>query len=158
VNAAKAGKNPEMTAFWRSLPPAKSTKRWEPRTSAPQVKLVDLLQNIAEKGGIQKPLKVSVMISAWDILESFDQNTTRPTDHFQKDWSLLYQYLLSNPELFDHRVYGVSACGGNPASQNEKNDQETMVKASPHERVWLKDDTESTRDITRPVRWLLGWD
>ncbi len=28
VNAAKIGRNPEMTALWRSLPPTQSTKRW----------------------------------------------------------------------------------------------------------------------------------
>ena len=29
-----------MTGYWRSLPAAPSRKRWEPRASAPQVKLV----------------------------------------------------------------------------------------------------------------------
>lgn len=158
VNAAKTGRNPEMSAFWRNLPPAQSAKRWEPRMSAPQVKLVDLLQIIAEKGGTKKPLPVTIMISAWDLIEAFEKPKTRPVDFFQKEWSLLHQYLLSNPELFSHRIYGVSACGGVAASGEEKNDQAKLVLVSPHERVWLKDDTEATRDITRPVRWLLSWD
>ncbi len=98
------------------------------------------------------------MISAWDIIESFENPKTRPSDFFHKEWSLLHQFLISNPELFNYHVYGVSACGGVTASGEKKNDQAKLVQSLPHERVWLKDDNEPTRDITRPVRWLLGWD
>jgi hypothetical protein len=153
INAAKSGRNSEMTALWQNLPQATpSVKPWEPRAAAQQLKLVDLLQIVAERGRIKKPLPLAIMISAWDLIESADKLTTRPDDFLQKEWSLLHQYLLANPELFRSRIYGVSARGGDNAAQAN------LVLLSPHERVWLKDGIECTKDLTRPVRWLLGWE
>ena len=153
INAAKNGRNPEMTALWQNLAPANSIpKPWQTRAAPAQVKLVDLLQIIAERGRTKKPLPLVVMISAWDLIESRDNPNTRPEEFLQKEWSLLHQYLLANPELFRSRIYGVSARGGN------EEEQASLILLSPQERVWLKDGAECTNDLTRPVRWLLGWE
>jgi hypothetical protein len=153
IHASKTGRNSEMTALWQNLPHAQATARpWDARAAAEQVKLADLLQVIAERGRAKRPLPLAVMISAWDLIESQNEPKTHPEQFLQKDWSLLHQYLLANPELFRSRVYGVSARGGNDEAQAE------LVQFVPHERVWLKDGAEVTKDLTRPIRWLLGWD
>lgn len=152
VNAAKCGRNPEMTEMWRNLPgPYQPPKRWEPRLAAEQVKLTDLLQVLVENGKPEQPVPLAVMISAWDLIESWDKPEMRPEKHLQNEWSLLSQYLSANPELYDSRVYGVSARGGGEGSK------ELLVQLAPSDRVWLKDGDEQTRDLTRPIRRLLKW-
>ncbi len=153
VNASKNGRNPEITGLWQNLPQVPAViKAWEPRASGEQVKLVDLLQIIADRGNTKQPLPLAVMISAWDVIELEREPHTRPDDFLKRDWSLLHQYLLANPELFRSHIYGVSARGGNDSAQA------SLVHLMPHERVWLKDGTEVTKDLTRPVRWLLDWE
>jgi hypothetical protein len=153
INASKTGRNSEMTALWQNLPQEPTTtKPWEPRAAAAQVKLVDLLQIIAERGRPRKPLPLATMISAWDLIESQEKPKITPEEFLRKEWSLLHQYLLANPELFRSHIYGVSARGGDDAAQAG------LVLLSPHERVWLKDGAEVTKDLTRPVRRLLGWE
>ena len=130
----------------------KITKPWEPRLAAKQVKLVELLQFISEQGQARQPLALAVMISAWDVIESEGKPKIRPEQFLKSEWSLLYQYLQANPELFRSRIYGVSARGGDDAAQAK------LFSLQPHERVWLKDGAEVTKDLTRLLRWLLGWE
>ena len=130
----------------------RTAKPWEPRFAAKQVKVVDLIQNIAEKGQIKQPIPLAVMLSAWDVIEPRGAPKIRPDEFLRTEWSLLHQYLQANPELFRSRIFGVSARGGGDSNQSE------LVRLLPHERVWLKDGVEVTKDITRPLRFLLGWE
>ena len=128
------------------------TKPWEARLAAKQVKLVELLQFISGHGQTRQPLALAVMISAWDVVESEEAPKIRPEVFLKSEWSLLYQYLQANPEQFRSHIYGVSARGGDDAAQAK------LLSLQPYERVWLKDGAEVTKDLTRPLRWLLGWE
>jgi hypothetical protein len=155
INAMHNGRNSEMTEAWRNLPldgPVRKAKQWMPRAAARQVKLVDLLQLVIDTGQMRKPLPVAVMISAWDVVEHFRAPNRRPQEFLRTEWSLVDQYLTANPELFHFRIFGVSARGGDDAAQAE------LTRLPPHERVWLKDGAEVSKDLTRPLRFLLGWD
>ena len=155
INAAVSGRNPEMTEAWKNLPQGEMPTKpnpWTARAAAKQVKLVELLQFISERGKTRQPLSLAIMISAWDVIESEISPKVRPEKFLEDEWSLLHQYLQANPELFRSRIYGVSARGGDDAAQTK------LVQLSPHERVWLKDGAEVTKDLTRPLRWLLDWD
>jgi hypothetical protein len=152
INSAQCGRNPEMTTLWQSAASANSPqKKWDPRFASQQVKLVDLLQIVAEQKSVKKPIPLAVMISAWDLIETFENPLRTPEEFLEQDWALLNQYIAANPEFFRSRIYGVSAMGGDGNAQSD------LVKMPPHERVWLKDGNDVTRDITRPIRWLLGW-
>jgi hypothetical protein len=141
-----------MTQLWKNSPDDKPTARpWEQRAAAKQVKLVDLLQFISDQAQTRKPLPLAVMISAWDLIESVEEPKITPEEFLRSEWSLLHQYLQANPERFRSRIYGVSARGGNDSAQAK------LTLLLPHERVWLKDGSEVTKDLTRPLRWLLGW-
>lgn len=154
VNAGKNGKNSEITALWRNLPQSeKPTKKvWEARRASEQVKLVDLLQMIVEFGEINKPLPVAVMISAWDLIEKPDQARMNPESFLKSDWSLLHQYLTTNPDTFQFKAFGVSARGGDDSAQPN------LLEFAPCDRVWLKLGGSVTKDLTLPLKWLLGWD
>ena len=155
INAAHNGRNSEISGAWinhQAGDPASQTKPWTPHEAAKQVKLVDLLQFVSEQGLTRKPLPLVVMLSAWDLIGSKTDLKEHPEKFLGRDWSLLHQYLKANSEMFRSKIYGVSARGGNDEAQA------ALALLPAHERVWLRDGDEITKDLTRPLRWLLSLD
>jgi hypothetical protein len=140
----------------------KSASEWQLEDASQQVKLVDLLQFIAEICPRQQPLRIAVMISAWDLVVNAPQLGPRsaaeipenPAEFLARHWPLLNQFLHSHTDTFRFRVFGVSARGG--GDSKEEIVRLTTEFAYPKDRVILVDDTHRSSDITRPVRWLLG--
>ena len=134
---------------------------WDPEKACQQVKLVDLLQFIAETIPQSQPLRVAVLISAWDLVEKAHKDTpglatempNHPQQFLARRWPLLDQYLQSQNTVFYSRVFGVSARGGGDSI-------EEIARLThfdrPTERVILVDDKHRSNDLTRPIRWLLG--
>ena len=75
-----------------------------------------------------------------------------PRAFLAREWPLLDQYLRSNAETFVRKVYGVSALGGTEEELKE------LSRVPPQDRVNLVEDTQSSKDLTRPLRWLLKLD
>lgn len=139
----------------------KPAKDWELEDAAQQVKLVDLMQFIAETKPWQGHLRVAVIISAWDLVEnapslgprSNAQIPNDPTKFFSIHWPLLDQYLLSHKDIFCFRIFGVSARGGGTSAT----DIARLTNLDrPCDRIIVVDDVQRSNDLTRPVRWLLG--
>ena len=126
---------------------------WSIENASKQVKLVDLLQFIAELR--DHPLRIAVAISAWDCVERNSERITpnEPSLFLSKEWPLLAQYLESNRSAFPFRTFGVSARGGG-TSADEIARLTKLVHA--RDRVILVDGEHRSNDLTRPVRWLLG--
>jgi hypothetical protein len=126
---------------------------WMIELASKQVKLVDLLQFVAELR--ETPIRIAVAISAWERVENAADGLVpkEPSRFLSKQWPLLNQYLESNRELFPFRIFGVSARGGGTTS--EEIERLTSLK-HPNERVILVDSDHRSNDLTRPVRWLLG--
>jgi hypothetical protein len=134
---------------------------WKLEDAAMQVKLVDLLQFIAESGPRGKPIRIAVIISAWDLVEKAQrigpgaatELPKHPAKFLAHCWPLLHQFLESNEDIFCYRVFGASARGGG----NTPAEIERLTSIDqPSERVILVDDDHRSTDLTRPVRWLLG--
>ena len=126
-----------------------------------QVKLVDLLQFVAESGERAQPIRIAVILSAWDLVEKAQrigpgmakELPKNPTRFLAHCWPLLHQFLESNEDVFCHRVFGVSARGGG----NSPDEIERLTSIDqPSDRVILVDDEHRSKDLTRPIRWLLG--
>jgi Double-GTPase 1 len=134
---------------------------WKLEDAAMQVKLVDLLQFIAESITLDKPMRIAVILSAWDLVEKAQTIgpgaaialPKHPAKFLAHCWPLLHQFLESNEEMFCYRVFGASARGGG----NSKAEIERLTNIDqPSERVILVDEDHRSTDLTRPVRWLLG--
>ena len=127
---------------------------WHMKEASPQVQLVDILQFISERGEIPKHLRISIIISAWDTVGARpgDIRPKHPEKFLAREWSLLSQYLLSNADVFEAKIFGVSAHGGEPSKLGE------IANLPPHQRVTVTDGTTESRDLTRPLRWLLRID
>jgi hypothetical protein len=144
-----------------ALPPAESTDDWKLEDACMQVKLVDLLQFIAEGGPREKPLRIAIIISAWDLVEKAQsigpataaELPKSPELFLTRRWPLLSQFLQCHTDSFCFRTFGVSARGGG----NSEEDIKRLTKIDrPSDRVVVVDGTHRSRDLTRPVRWLLG--
>jgi len=128
----------------------KEPRPWNLKDASGQVQLVDVLQFIVERGEVPQPLRIAVLISAWDTVgQAGDLRPRDPTKFLDREWALLAQYLRANPHFFNEKIFGVSAYGGPPGELGE------LFEQPPHERAQLTEGTETMRDLTRPLRWLL---
>lgn len=112
-----------------------------------QVKYVDLLQQFAELEP-RKPLRVAVIVSAMDTLDG-TEFADRPEHFLRARMSMLDQYLRTRSDLFQSRVYGVSAQGG---AYDEATIRTLAQLGSARIRVCNNGFRDN--DITRPIRWL----
>ena len=126
---------------------------WDPKKASSQVQVVEVLQFIATKGDISRPLKAAVLISAWDTVDKpHNRQPKNPDDFLKREWPLLDQFLRSNRESYTTKIYGVSALGGSEEELRELN------KFPPQERVKIVENGMESKDLTRPLRWLLNLD
>jgi hypothetical protein len=126
---------------------------WKIEQASKQVKLVDLLQFVAELREL--PLRVAVAVSAWDHIDNHvaELLPKTPSVFLAKQWPLLAQFLKCNSDVFPFRTFGVSARGGGTSPE----EIERLVNIiQPQDRVILVDGDHRSNDLTRPVRWLLG--
>lgn len=120
-------------------------RAWEPVQVCDQVKLVDNLQLIQERREEVGRMGLALVVSAWDVV---DQAT--PSEWVQLRVPLLWQYLQSNEDDFRVQTYGISAQGG-PLTDCEK----LLSITPPSHRIMVRSLSETTNDISAPVRWVL---
>lgn len=142
----------ESTTETSPNPPVEAAQ-WSIEQASKQVKLVDLLQFLAELRS--RPLRVAVAISAWDCVDKAAVGLVpkEPSVFLAKQWPLLAQFLECNRGTFPSRTFGVSARGGG-TSPAEIDRLTNFVHA--RDRVIIVDGDHRSNDLTRPVRWLLG--
>lgn len=115
---------------------------------ATQVQLVDLLQFVDHRRRAKPPLRVALVVSAWDRVEKLMK--VAPEAWFAERLPFLQQFLLANDERFDHRVFGVSAQGG---EYTEADKLRAAHQSS--RRIQVAQGEYASNDITAPVRWAL---
>lgn len=144
--------DPEPPPAAPSVKPAK-TEDWTIEQASKQVKLVDLLQFVAELREL--PLRVAVAVSAWDRVEKVASGLLlkEPSQFLKAQWPLLAQFLVCNRDEFPSRCFGVSARGGGTSPEEI---ERLMNIVHARDRVILVDGDHRSNDLTRPVRWLLG--
>jgi hypothetical protein len=129
----------------QSGPDAEATP-WNADDSATQVQLVELLQFIADRR--HALMRLVIVISAWDVAR---QAASTPVEWLQRRVPLLHQYVFSNDDLWNARAFGVSAQGGDFATESER----LLSEHVPAERVIVFDGNTKSHDITLPVRALM---
>lgn len=136
--------------------PAADPSHWEPKNAPLQVQLVDLLQCLQRPPFEAKPMKVALVVSAWDLAP--DGGTD--AEKWLKDrYPLLSQYLDNSEGVLDLRVYGVSAQGGRLSKKKDGPgpDREKLLAIVPaSKRIRIVGPAVAEHDITRPLLWLAG--
>ncbi len=115
-----------------------------------QIMLIDSLQLITETGKLNQPFRLGLVVSAWDSVLT-TQTNAKPESWLTSRMPALVSYLANNPEIFDFKIFGVSAQGVDygkltPAIEN----------TPPHARCLVAaDDIVDPSDVTTPVQWLI---
>ncbi len=121
---------------------------WDANRASTQVQLVELLQFLVERVEIPFPLRVAVIVSAWDLVSNEKKS---PEEWLASRLPLLDQFLKANPEIFERRIYGVSAQGG-----DLKDASELIEKHISSQRVVIVGCNCNQNDLTEPVKWLMS--
>jgi hypothetical protein len=123
---------------------------WDPLRAPTQVILVDLLQSLATRQPEASKLRVSVVVSAWDLVS---RPGLTPDGWLDMTLPLLMQYLQSNEGQQPWRVYGVSAQGGDVLTEADR----LRSFQKPEDRIQVCEVTgRVSHDITLPIKWVLG--
>jgi double-GTPase-like protein len=128
---------------------------WIPGKTPLQVQIVDLLQAMQLPPFEAKPLRVAVIVSAWDLTDEISADAW-----LAKRMPLLDQYLRSGQGAIDVRVYGVSAQGGRLSKKEDGPgpDRDQLLKVlPPSRRIKIVGPEIAEHDLTCPLLWLGGW-
>ena len=124
---------------------------WDPKEAPTQVQLIELLQFLEMCDDLNFPFKLTVVISAWDLIE---ETKPLPIEWLEKRMPLFYQYLCTNVEYFPFKVYGVSAQGGDYTLEEEKEKLTKIIESK--ERIQVIGPCENGKDLTMPLVWLMN--
>ncbi len=110
--------------------------------------LIDGLEEVLEAMSHRAPVRVAVVISAYDLAG----------DHTPEQWldlrlPAIASMLRSDPARVQSAVFGVCAQGG-----AREHADEVKRRGDLHERAWAKAADGSDVAFSEPVRWALGWE
>jgi Double-GTPase 1 len=109
--------------------------------------LIDGLENVIEAMSSRWPLRVAVVISAFDRVEK-----ATPEAWIEKRLPAIASLLETNSARIKGAVFGVSAQGG------RREDSESVLQLGElHERAWARSANGTVVRFSEPVRWALGW-
>lgn len=118
-----------------------------------QVQLVDLLQLVDQKRPGDERLRLSLVVSAWDLIERTSNST--PATWLERRLPLLQQYLSANDDRFDVKVFGISSQGCDYSHRKTvARMQKALFRSS--DRIKVVFDGAVSHDITAPVLWAIG--
>lgn len=125
------------------------SKPWTAKMIPEQVRLVELLQFVTRRPFQRRKRRLAIVVSAWDtVLEP----RPAPEDWLARERPLLHQYLISNSAMWTHRVFGVSAQGGDVNIAEKK---AALLELTPSSKIeCVGPGVESPHDLTCPVRWV----
>ncbi len=126
-------------------------KQYSAEHTCNQVKLVEELQFIKHHKPAMVPLKIAVVISAWDVVEKSSEDVkVLPLEWLEKSMPLLYQYLVCNSTDFILQVFGVSAQG----LEYNNEDINKALSKNRLDNIIVEDGTETSKDISKPIVWI----
>jgi hypothetical protein len=130
-------------------PADRDETKFRPEDMAEEVKIVEFLQMANRRPLYPKSRKLALIASAWDLVEAEEGIT--PEKWFAQKRPMLAQFLANNVDLWEMRVYGVSAQGGKLPER--KAEFESMLHQS--KRVRIIGHGAALHDLSAPLRWLM---
>jgi len=118
---------------------------WHPNLSPTQVQLVDILQMIESRSAV-RPFKLSVIVSAWDLVEHLGQD---PQTWVERRLPLLFQFIRANAKVFKSAFYGISALGASKENLEQFHSAFEQAK-----RIQVNGKGCQLHDLTAPIKWV----
>lgn len=135
-----------------ALQEEESLPTWSADEAPTQVQLVDLLQFVVATRTSTNPLRVAILLTAWDLVPKSTGEPT-PEAFLEEHLPLLDQYLRANPQWVLSRAYGVSAQGGSYGDSVVK--QRLRGELLHAERIQICGPDCESHDLSAPIFWLL---
>nr|WP_294928988.1 hypothetical protein [uncultured Flavobacterium sp.] len=130
---------------------------WEIEMTQTQVVIVDVLQMIMRH--IKKPIKICLIISAWDLIKTLPgaDGAQTPEKWLGDQLPLLKQFLEANKSSFLYDTYGVSAQGGSYKAEDQNSAiDELLLITKQSERIIVQNGDFQSNDITMPIKWIIN--
>jgi len=130
-----------------------------PSRTPTQVLLTDWIQMIiaATAGRRQAPLRVAVVISAWDLVPA-DQQVLSPWTYLRDNYPMVEQFLRANRGILTSDVFGASVASGD---FNDADFRKKYLSGDPLHAGYIVREAAGVvsrqDDVTLPVAWALGW-
>lgn len=141
--------------FLGAVPPDKDKDSkavpYDPAHTPNQVKLVDFFQFLDYYKSRGTRIKLSLVISKYDTLLIEDEPYPDPEIWIKNHLPLLHQYLICNHNKYDLRCFGISAQGGDYATEVNR-----LAEIDPSERIRVFSDSGESSDIALPILWSLA--
>lgn len=129
---------------------AEEVAEWEPKLLPPQVRLVQLLSDLLRTPFTPRRRRLVVLISAWDLVSG---TGLKPSAWLAAEMPFVDQFLKTNANSFDHRVYGLSAQG---LSLEDEVAVGAAAKLVPSRRIQIVEEESESHDLTSPLVWLMS--
>lgn len=125
---------------------------WDPSLMPTQVKLIELLQFILDAPSPPKPYKISIILSAWDLIAKL--NIT-PRDFLKTRLPMFAHFIEANNEIITTKCYGISAQGCPYDDDEERTNLARKIHSLPSKKILVQIEDSTHRDITEPIKWLM---
>lgn len=122
---------------------------FELKAACTSAKYVDALENVLEILRDRWPVRLAVVISAWDEVDQSALVT--PEQWLRQNVPALWGFVTSNPEMLTAQVFGVSALGGRLPGDRES----LLARGSVRNRAYARGATGTTLPMTAPLTWAL---
>ncbi|MCG7873094.1 MAG: hypothetical protein JAZ11_13425 [Candidatus Thiodiazotropha lotti] len=124
---------------------------WDPMMIPGEVLVVELFQLLLSSRTQQSIDRISIVISAWDIISSTGLES--PMSYLDSHLPLLSQFVKALSNRYEIRLFGVSAHGGDPDEDKER----LLAKVNSEQRIHVVNGDGEIADegILAPIRWLI---
>lgn len=124
---------------------------WAPNLTQHSVRIVQVLQDLLDHPFEHRPRRLAIIVSAWDLVTA---PRPEPSAWLAETLPLVEQFLASNADMFEARVYGVSAQG----APLDKKRPATFANLPASERIIVQGHGAGPHDLTAPLTWLMTGD
>jgi hypothetical protein len=118
---------------------------FDPMAMPEEAKIVEFLQMANRRPLRPRLRRIGIVISAWDVVSG----GVTPEEWFAEHRPMIDQFFSNNADLWELRLYGVSAIGGKLPRDRKKLD-----RMKPSERIILVGEQTAAHDLTSPLSWL----
>jgi hypothetical protein len=139
-DTSRRGESADRSAAGLSVP-------FDPINMPEEPLVVELLQLLNRRPRVPARRSLAVIVSAWDAVED---SGVSPTQWLELHRPMLWQYLENNADLWEIRVYGVSAQGGKLPEEKA-----ALQAKVPGQRVQIVGHGAQPHDLTAPIEWLM---
>lgn len=112
-------------------------------------KLVELLENVVEIRSDLWPIRVAVIVSAWDRVDG----EPTPPGWLEQRLPGVAGMLACNPNQIRAAIFGVSAQGGRLPTEQEA----LLARGGVRDRAFARDPAGGPAELWDPLRWALGF-